>query len=60
MTTVYFTKERREDVINQLIDCCLEVGEIEPDNAQEYRARLNSLSNWHLYMEVRDCGWDIQ
>lgn len=55
----YLTKEQRKAVIAQMVDCCIEVGDILEEDAHVYEEQLKSLSNTELLQQVRDTGWDI-
>ena len=55
----YLTKEQRKAVIAQMVDCSIEVGDILEEDAGEYEAHLNAMSNTQLINEVKDTGWDI-
>jgi len=52
----YITKARRQDLIDQYIDCHEETGGGDPAGL---RISLNSLSNPELIKFCKESGWDI-
>ena len=55
----FLTKGQRKSVIAQMVDCCIEVGDILEEDAWVYEKHLNSLSNTELLQQIKDTGWDI-
>ena len=56
----YLTKEQRESVIDQYLDCALEVGDILEEDLWVLEAQLRSYDNVKLVQQVQDTGWDIE
>lgn len=52
----FLTAERRQDLIDQYIDCHEETGGEDPAGL---RICLNCLSNPELIQYCKDSGWDI-
>ena len=52
----FLTKARRQELIDQYLDCYYE---IEGGDVDEMEATLNSLSNSELVKHCQETGWDI-
>jgi len=52
----YITKARRQDLIDQYLDCYCEV---EDGDVDAMEATLNSLSNSELVKYCEETGWDF-
>ena len=52
----FLTKARRQELIDQYLDCYYE---IEGGDVDEMEATLNSLSNPELVKYCQETGWDI-
>ena len=52
----YITKTRRQELIDQYIDCYEETGGEDPEGL---RIRLDALSNPELVKYCQDSGWGI-
>ena len=52
----YISEARRQELIDQYIDCHEEVGGEDPD---DLRICLNCLSNSELVKYCQESGWDI-
>ena len=52
----YITKARRQELIDQVLDCYYETG---GEDVDALEVQLNSLSNPELVKYCEDTGWDI-
>ena len=61
MPQYYINKARRNELIEELIDCMEDVGDLEcDDDVQALRAQLNSLNNKDFINHIKETGYDIE
>ena len=64
MASTYISKARRAELIDEFMECWQETEsystpEAADDEARQYRADLEALSNPDLVAEIKASGWDI-
>jgi hypothetical protein len=64
MASTYISKARRAELIDEFMDCWIDTEsysnpETADDEARQYRADLEALSNPDLVAEIKASGWDI-
>ena len=64
MASTYISKARRAELIDEFMDCWIDTEsystpESADDEARQYRADLEALSNPDLVAEIKASGWDI-
>jgi hypothetical protein len=64
MATTYITKDRRQSLINQYMECWFDTESYSTEEAaegegREMRAELESMNNSRLVAECRSTGWGI-
>ena len=52
----FITKARRQELIDQYIDCHEDLG---GDDSEALLVQLNAMNNSELVQYVKDSGWDI-
>lgn len=64
MATTYITKDRRQSLIDQYMDCWFDTQSYSTEDAaedegREMRTELESMNNSQLMAEVQSSGWGI-
>ena len=55
----YLTVFQRQSLIDQYLDCALEVGDILEEDLWVLETQLRSYDNVQLVQQCEDTGWDI-